>query len=166
MSKNRLSVKDWVLSVFGGSHKKISESMSAEEFNTFVSEAGALRPRSDTSSEADEEEEAEEQEESEKSGGSETPDPKAEDTTKTLKLSEYNTLIKQKDDAEAKVKQLEASEKKLKSQLEQKDSYITKLKQSLNPNGEADLNNGGDTEPVLTQADKEARQSWSERGDK
>lgn len=162
MSKNRLSVKDWVLSVFGGSHKKISESMSAEEFNTFVSEAGALRPRSDTSSEADEEEA--EEEESEASGGSETPDPKAEATTKTLKLSEYNTLIKQKDDAEAKVKQLEESEKKLQSQLEQKESYIKKLKQSLNPNGEKDLNNG-DTEPVLTQADKEARQSWSERGD-
>lgn len=164
MSKQKTSVKDWVLGVFGSTHKKISESLTAEEYNTFVSEAGQLKPRSDTS---DEEEEAEEQKSEEQNGDGKT---KQEEATKTLKMTEYDALNKAKADAEAKVvaleaekKQLEQSETKLKAEVKQKEEYITKLKASLNPLGEKDLNNADDEAPVLTQADREARKAWEER---
>ena len=157
MNKPKTTVGDWLKSVFGGSYQKISEALTAEEFSGFVNEAGALHPRSDT------------EEPESKAQNAETTGEQLD--TKTLKMADYEALTKAKADGEAKITLLEAEASKLKAELEQsqskakaelkqKDDYVAKLKASINPIGEEDLNTVGAEAPILTKSDVEARKAW------
>lgn len=155
MSKPKRSVGQWLNDVFGGSHKSISESLSAEQYNQFVAEASKLQ-----SADGSEEEESEdsEEEESETGEGKKAENVNLESRVQALETSLKANQAALKAETKAKnvaLKQLEETQGKLQQSEEQKK----KLRDAVNPLGDEDITDS-DSQPHLTNADIEARKSY------
>lgn len=149
MSSNRKTIGQWLTEKFSGSHKAISEKLSAEEYSAFTAEAGALQP-------------AQEEEGSE---AADDEDPKPDAGTGEITLEQRVAALEASLNAEKKKgTQLQAKLNETENKLQQAETQKAKLRQAVNPLGAKDAADAdASDEPYLTAADQEARQAWKDR---
>jgi chromosome segregation ATPase len=161
MNKPKGGVRGWIESVFGTSHKAISENLSAEDYNSFVADAEKLQATDET-----DDEDSEEQDESDPDPQNIDPQNKSiEDRISALEkgLATANAALK----AEKKVSKdlqskLTAAETKLtetQTKLSVSEAQKKKLRDAVNPLGE-DLSDDNPKDEYLTKADIDARESY------
>lgn len=171
MVKPKKSVVTWLGEIFGASHNVVSESLTAEEYNQLVIDAGKYRDSEEAKNKDDE---ADEEEESEEETEEETSDPKNSDgkaNTVEARLNKLEATLKSSQTAlkaEQKTnKSLNSKVTELEGKLKVSEEQKTKLRNSVNQLGDEDVTNSAGVEEHLTQADIEARASWNrENSDK
>jgi hypothetical protein len=170
MSKPKMTVAQWLGDKFKNSFKTLSETLSTEQFNEFVQEAGALQPdNAEETGEGNQGEGAEGSQDPKNAApagpGPESTDLQAQVQALTTKLEVANTaLASEKKAHEATTAQLTAANA-AKSAAE---ATSNKLRQAVNPLGNEDLVNQDPEKrnQGLTKTDIEAREAYKKRHSK
>jgi len=143
MSKKAISIGAWLGEFFGTSHKAISESLSTEDYNQFVSEAEALA-QSD-------------QAEALAAANLKNTDLEGQMQTLQQKLTDTQTAFnaEKKTHEETSAKLADAQTK-----LTVAEDNNKKLRDAVNPLGDEDLTNNQGENSHLTKTDIEAREAF------